>query len=102
MADDRIVNTEESSVSGDSSRDTVAYKTYRPEDDPRNHCDHCSACEVYNCSGITARHHFIHLNLFEYFQQSDEDWERGMLRNSDRSEHSDRDSGMLERGQGDS
>jgi hypothetical protein len=62
--------------------DTTAYQTYAAKDDPRRRCDTCNACVIYNCNGITARHHFIHLNEFD------------LLSDPEGDEHSDRDSGV--------
>ena len=79
---------------GDGDRDTTAYQTYKPLDDPRLHCDKCAACLVYKCGGIVARHYYIHLNEFEYFEQSDEEWQRGLLQDWRNSEHPNRRGGL--------
>jgi hypothetical protein len=83
---------------GDAARadstDTTAYHTYAPEDDPRLYCDKCARCQVYGCTGITAVHHFIHIDELGYFTQSDEEFERGLSPRASNSKHSDRDSGV--------
>jgi hypothetical protein len=88
------VEADDGDAPRNSRPDTTAYKTYSAKDDPRRYCDKCSACIVWHCEGITARHHFIHLNEFDYFNSPDEEYERGLLPDSNYFKHSNRDSGV--------
>lgn len=77
-----------------AKRDTTAYQTYKPEDDPRLRCDQCARCRIYGCNGITAVHHFIHMDEEQYFIGPDDEFERGLSADSNYFKHPDRDSGL--------
>ena len=81
-------------ANGAHKRDMATYETYRPEDDPRLYCDRCARCLVYKCTGLTAVHHFIHMDEEWYFNSPDDEFEDGLLPDSNWFKHSDRNSGV--------